>query len=50
MRMQIHTSQTVTLTVSGSAGQVVQGPVMSVLIKEEIAGDEWTINCLSLVL
>lgn len=49
MRMQIHTG-TVTLTVAGTAGRVVQGPVMSVLIKEAIAGDEWTINCLSLVL
>lgn len=47
VRMQIHTA-TVTLTVSGTAGRVLQGPVMTVLMKEEIAGDEWIINCLSL--
>lgn len=46
MRVQVHTA-TVTLTVPGTAGRVLQGPVMSVLMKEEITGDKWTIDCLS---
>lgn len=46
MRMQVHIAA-VNLTVTGTASRALQGPVMSVLMKEEIAGDQWTISCLS---
>lgn len=39
MRMQVHTAA-VRLTVTRTAGRALQGPVMSVLMKEEIAGDQ----------
>lgn len=47
MRMQLHTAA-VTLKVPGTAGRVVQGPMMSVLMKEEIAGDKWAVHSQSL--
>lgn len=43
MRMQLHTAA-VTLKVPSTGGRVIQGPIMSVLMKEEIAGNQWTVH------
>lgn len=43
MRMQLHT-EAVTLKVPATVGRGIQGPVMSVMMKEEISGNKWTIH------